>query len=362
LRVLVATDSLSNGGAERQLALTVTNLPDRWDIRCFSVGEGPFSKYLLDRGVGLEIAERRWHYDPLPFLRLWGLVLRWRPHLVHSWGYMTTLAGFPIYRLLGIPYIDGSIRNGDVELTHPSRIDAGFNRATLVVANSRSGLKSAGVTPERGRVIPNGFDFSRLPSTVPERRDGRFTVVMAGRMHPAKDYACFLSAARLLAGSLPEGAVRFRALGDGPDRAHLESEGRDLVESGVLEFGYFPDVVSEVLLADCGVLVTTPSVHLEGCSNAILEYMACALPVIASRGGGTDELVVHGETGFLVAPGNPQEVADRLLWVYSNRVTARAMGAKGSETVRREYCLEAMIRSTELVYAEALARGGRVSV
>lgn len=357
----MATDSLDNGGAERQMALTVTNLPREWDVRCFSTGIGPFAAHLLERGVALEVAERRWHYDPLPFLRLWSIVARWRPDLVHSWGYTTTLAGFPIYRALGIPFIDGSIRNGDVELTHPSRCRAGFNRASLVVANSQCGLLAAGVSAERGRVIRNGFDFSRIPSVLPPRQDDRFKVVMAARMHRAKDYASFLAAARVLVADLGPAALRFVALGGGPDRARLEREGRDLVDAGVLEFGFVPDVVSELLVSDCGVLMTTPSVHLEGCSNAILEYMACALPVICSKGGGTDELVMHGETGLLVAPGDYQGLADQLRWVYSHREAAKAMGLRGAKAVERGYSVEAMIRATQRVYAEALGRGNQPS-
>ena len=353
----MVTDSLVNGGAERQMALTVTNLPRQWEIRCFSAGAGPFAAYLAERGVDLEIVERRWHYDPLPFLRLWSIVGRWRPHLVHSWGYMTTVAGFPIYRALGIPFIDGTIRSGDVGLTHRSRWRVGFNRASLVVANSQCGLVSAGVSADRGRVIRNAFDFSRMPSVPPQRRDERFTVVMAARMHRAKDYASFIAAARVLVADLGAAALRFVALGGGPDRARLELEGRDLMEARVLEFGFVPDVVSELLVADCGVLMSTPSVHLEGCSNAILEYMACGLPVICSRGGGTDELVVHEETGLLVAPGDSQELADQLRWVYSHRAGAKAMGVKGAEMVKREYSVETMIRATEAVYEEALARG-----
>jgi glycosyltransferase involved in cell wall biosynthesis len=356
LRVLVAIDVLEPDGAERQMALTVTNLPKEYEVRCFALADGPFAAYLRDRGIDLEIAERRWKYDPLPLLRLWGTVARWRPHLVHSWGYVTTLAGFPIYRALGIPFIDGTIRTGDVELGRSSRCTAGMDRASLVVANSQSGLTSAHVPPERGRVIRNGFDFSRIAVVPSRREDERFTVVMAARMHPAKDHACFIAAARTLAVDLGPGALRFVALGDGPDRQRLESEARDLIEAGVLEIGYAPDVIPRLLACDCGVLMTAPN-RVEGCSNTILEYMACGLPVVCSRGGGTDELVVHGDTGLLVAPGDDQGLAAQLRWVCEHREAARAMGARAAEMVRREYSLEAMIRATERVYAEAVGAG-----
>jgi glycosyltransferase involved in cell wall biosynthesis len=357
LRVLMAIDTLANGGAERQMALTAANLSKQWEVRCFSVGSGPFAAYLAERGVDVEVVERRWHYDPLPFLRLGSIIGRWRPHLVHSWGYMTTLAGFPIYRAFGTPFIDGFIRTGDVELTGRLRWKIGFDRASLVVANSQSGLISAGVSPERGRVIRNGFDLSRIPPVSPLRTDHRFTIVMAARMHRHKDYDALLSAVRMLAVDLGGSALRCMVLGEGPDRARLESENRDLVDAGVLEFGFVADVIPQLLLSDCGVMMTSPLEAVEGLSNAIIEYMACGLPVICSKGGGTNELVVHGETGFLIAPGDHQELANWLSWVRTHREAAKAMGLQGAETVRREYSVEAMIRATEEVYAEALALG-----
>jgi glycosyltransferase involved in cell wall biosynthesis len=137
----------------------------------------------------------------------------------------------------------------------------------------------------------------------------------------------------------------------------LESDNQDLEEAGVVEFGYVVDVIPELLRCDCGVMMTSFHRHAEGCSNAILEYMACGLPVVCSEGGGTNEFVRHGETGFLVPPGDVQALADRLQWIYEHREPAKAVGLRGAEMVRREYSVEAMIRATEAVYEEALAHG-----
>lgn len=336
------------------MALTVASLPDRWDVQCFSVAGGPFEDYLRERGVSLEVAQRGWRFDPVPFLRLWQKVAVWRPQIVHSWGYMTTLAGFPAFRAFGIPYIDGSIRTGDVRLSRDLRCRLGFDRASLVVANSFAGLRSAGVSSERGRVIRNGFDASRIPASPPPRTDHRFTVVMAARMVRPKDQAALVAAVRILLVDMGPSRFRCVLMGDGAGRRTLESTSRDLVHAGVLEFAYTTDVVSRLLISDCGVLMTARGEALEGCSNSILEYMACGLPVVCSKGGGTDELVAHGETGFLVTPGKPDELARRLCWVMEHPEEARGMGRRGAEIVRRDYSVSAMIRATERVYLEAL--------
>lgn len=353
-RLLITTDHLLQNGAERQMALTVTNLPARWEVRCFSVGDGPFAAFLRDRGVHVTVVERRWRFDPLPFLRLWLTVARWRPEIVHSWGYMTTLTGFPIFKLLGVPFVDSTIRTGDVQLSGYLPHRAGIDRATLVVANCRAGLESACISDQRGRVIRNGFDPSRIPDVAPARRDQRFTVVMAARMTQPKDHETVIAAARLLVDSLGSSTVRFVFLGDGRERPLLESRHRDLVDAGVLEFRHAGDVVPQLLVSDCGVLMTSRHLAVEGCSNAILEYMSCGLPTVCSRGGGTDELVVPGETGFLVAPGDAADLAARLGWIHAHRDAAKEMGNRGAEVVRRDYSVEQMIRATEAVYAEAL--------
>ncbi len=118
-------------------------------------------------------------------------------------------------------------------------------------------------------------------------------VVMAARMHPAKDWRLFFEAARALAREEP--GWRFVAVGDGPERATLLAEAADLVDAGVMEF---PEGGLEVLpliaAADIGVLVTDPRYHAEGCSNSIMEYMACGLPVVCTDSGGNPELVPTG--------------------------------------------------------------------
>ena len=95
------------------------------------------------------------------------------------------------------------------------------------------------IGPEKGRVIYNAFEGERLlgvSSQRPAAADGDpFTVVMAARMAPPKDYATVIRAARLLAGS---GSARWRFLlvGDGPDRPALLAEAADLVAAGVVAF------------------------------------------------------------------------------------------------------------------------------
>jgi glycosyltransferase involved in cell wall biosynthesis len=178
---------------------------------------------------------------------------------------------------------------------------------------------------------------------------------MTARMVAHKDFATVIAAAGDLDARQP-GDWRFVLLGDGPDRSRLVALAGDLVPRGVVEFvdpGL--EVLPLVREADVGVLMSNEAQHTEGCSNAILEYMACRLPVVCSAGGGNPELVLHGETGFLVPGGDREALVGRLRGLAADRGSARRMGEAGRARLAGEFTVERLVRSLERVYWEALS-------
>jgi glycosyltransferase involved in cell wall biosynthesis len=109
------------------------------------------------------------------------------------------------------------------------------------------------------------------------------------------------------------------------------------------------------LLAEADILVR-PSL-LEGMPLAVLEGMAAGLPVVASRVGGTPELVRDGETGFLVEPGDPEQLADRICRLIGDAGLRAAMGRRAREVVEQGYDWDAISRRTVEVYKRATAAG-----
>ena len=93
----------------------------------------------------------------------------------------------------------------------------------------------------------------------------------------------------------------------------------------------------------------------EGCSNAIMEYMSCALPVVCSAGGGNPELVLEGETGYVVPPGDPAALADALALLADRPEIARRMGDAGRRRILEDFSVSRLVRSIERVYWEALS-------
>ncbi len=349
-RVLFLADSLGNGGAERQLALLIKYLPVEWDRRVWSLDGGAFADIIRSTGVDVNISKRSSRFDIRPSIALWKTVISWQPDVVHSWGWMATAAADLICGIKRIPLIDGTIRSGMVPQRRSLANRLSMKWASMVVANSQAGLRAWGISPQRGRVIYNGFDHERLElSNATLSKSGNVVkAVMTGRMVPQKDFDTFLGAARFLLNS-SNYRWQFIAVGNGPDKQRLVDRNAGLIANGQVVFvDGKTDVMPILHDAHIGVLVSNPRVQ-EGCSNSIIEYMACGLPVICGESGGNREVVIDGVTGFIIPPENPTDLAEKLIMLREDMALAQRMGAAGRERILRDFSVEKMVNS----YVEA---------
>ena len=360
VKVLMVINSLANGGLERQLSLLVRSLPDEVERRVWSLDGGPHAAGILAAGIPLRVRARRFRLDVTPAADLWRAIGGWRPDVVHAWEWMPSAAAAPSCQALGIPLIDGSIRMGSVpqQFGRPRRGIMRF--AELVVANSAAGLAAWRIGADKGRVVYNAFEDGRIAAAGPrEGAPGRprpFTVVMAARMDPPKDFLAVIEAARLLGREDPEG-WRFVLVGDGIDRSALLAAGADLVAAGRLSFPQVGiEAVEHMLSADAGVLMSDPAILAEGCPNSIMEYMACGLPVVCADSGGCRELTRDGETGFVVPPRDAGALAARLTYLRDHPDEGARMGEAGRARVATEFTLERMVSDYAALYAEAVRR------
>jgi glycosyltransferase involved in cell wall biosynthesis len=139
----------------------------------------------------------------------------------------------------------------------------------------------------------------------------------------------------------PDGATLI-VLGEGPERPRLEALARELGVRLVLP-GRVPDVASVLRRAD---LLVHPA-RWEGFGLAVLEAMLCSLPVVATNVSSLPELVVDGETGFLVPP----EDVDALAAAIERALDDRAdLGRGGYERARSEFSVERMASRTAALY------------
>jgi glycosyltransferase involved in cell wall biosynthesis len=368
--VLYLIGQLSVGGTERQLLLLAQHL-----------NRTKFRPSVICLSEQAELADALQKLDcPTFVLRrstdgrlrtLWQTCLltrKVRPTILHSFGYASR-AGLLASKLSGTRSNVLSIR---LDPQWASRWTWLFYRfavpwADVVLVNSYqtvATLTSRGLKPRTPpRVIYNGVDvptFDRLSAELPaapfgnghSRNNGASgqTICVVSNLRPPKCLDKLLEAFAIVLRSTPE--TRLWIVGDGPLRASLEDLAKRLgLENHVVFWGTRSDVPALLRHATIGV----NSSRNEGLANAIIEYMAARLPVVATTVGGTPELVIHDETGLLVPPNDPHALAEALLSLLRSPETARRLGAAGRRRIEEHFTVERMVEETEAVY-EALVR------
>lgn len=221
-------------------------------------------------------------------------------------------------------------------------------------------LMQHGFRPERLVYIPNGVDTSQFYPTFwrPGPREGVERILLCvARLEYAKGVDVLLHAwARML--KLPAAwradlRPRLCIAGDGSRRAELE---RLVAELGVQESVEFLGTRHDIawLLQNAWAFVL-PS-RWEGMPNALLEAMACALPCVASRVSGSEDIIEQGSNGLLVEPERPEQLAYALRLLLEDAHLARNLGWRGYETILDCYQLSATVRGCLAFYHHLLSK------
>jgi glycosyltransferase involved in cell wall biosynthesis len=305
-------------------------------------------------GIKIHIIERRnLKKDPRLFISFYKISRIYKPDLIHVWGNMAAFYAIPAKILLKIPMINSQITDAfsivsKGLLSHKTT----FLFSNLIVSNSKAGLLAYSSPPAKSRVIYNGFNFDRVKnlSSKKDIRDKlnintKYVVGMAASFSELKDYTSFIEAANILLSKNKN--ITFLCLGKGDD-----SEYRKLVMSEWIDnvkfLGLQSNVESIMNCCDIGVLST----YTEGLPNSIMEFMALGKPVVVTRGGGTEELVLDNETGCLVKAKSPIEIAEKINYLLENQEIADIMGVKGRERIQSNFTLKSMANQFIKVYEE----------
>jgi glycosyltransferase involved in cell wall biosynthesis len=161
-----------------------------------------------------------------------------------------------------------------------------------------------------------------------------------------KGHACLIEAARIVCRAVP--SAKFVLVGDGAERPKLEQQvGQAGLEKNFLFLGLRQDVPELLACCDLSVL---PS-EAEGLPNSVLESMAAGLPVVATRVGGTPEIIIDGVNGLLVPPRNPPALADAILRVLQDADLARRLSRTGQARMRTRFSYDRLIAQLEQLYS-----------
>ena len=354
-------DTLASGGKERRLTELLKALLHKHgvDYGLAMMSHDIHYKEVLDIGINIQYILRKTRRDICVFQRFYKLIRNYKPDIVHCWDSMTAVYASPVCKLLHCKLINGMVIDSPVRQNifnkYWLRARLTFPFSNVVVGNSQAGLKAYKVPEYKGVVIHPGFNFSRTEN-LSERQALRvqfdivtdYVVGMVATFWEKKDYPTFLKAAHLLLGGRKD--VTFLVIGTGTDYPKV----RELIEKQYMDhfrlLGKRSDIESLINLMDICVLST----FTEGISNSILEYMALGKPVIATRGGGTCEIIADRQTGFLIEPLDADELAGKIEILLNDAELRDKMGSAGRERVRSEFSIDYMVDKYMKLYNELL--------
>ena len=372
--VLQLIDSFNQGGSEWQ-ALQLTrrlSQSDNFTVYVASLSpEGPLRSSIADLSVGpIPSFPLNSFYDANAIRQL-RLCVQWLKSsdikIIHTHDFYTNVFGMAAASLARLPVRIASMRE-TAEMRTPAQKKvqrASYTLAHQIIANSKAvqeTLLRDGLPKDKVSLIYNGLDVTRVSTRIsrsdalslfglPPDRPRQFVTIVANMRHEVKDYPMFLRSAQRVVEAVPNAA--FLLAGEG----ELANEVRRLAsELGISDATFFLgrcENIAELLnISDVCVL----SSKAEGFSNSILEYMAAGCPVVATNVGGASEVIMEGETGYLVSPGDDATMASRIILLLRGPERARQFGAAGKRLVETNFSCEAQLTKTEELYNRLLAR------
>jgi glycosyltransferase involved in cell wall biosynthesis len=371
MRILFLSTSMGMGGADSQLLSAAQELRSRGhEVLIVSLTPlGPMGFEARSVGLPTESLEmRRGFPDPRGLLRLVRIVRAWRPDVLHSHMVHANLMARVLRLIAPVPALVSTIHNihegGRLRMIAYRLTNALVDHMTIVSQAAFDRFVAEGIVPkEILRVVPNGVNTDRFRNLPPGVRESlrhslglerEFVWLAVGRFETAKDYPNMLRAFTAVRERRPESVLLL--VGRGSRQEETEALARDLGLGGAVRFLGVRTDVPEVMSAADGYLMSSA---WEGMPMVLLEAAAAALPIVATKVGGNEEVVRHEGTGFLVPPSDHEALGLAMLRLSElSEPERRAMGERGREHIRTTYDLERVADRWEDLYREVLARKG----
>lgn len=363
------TSSLKIGGAESVLCSLIDHLDSKqFDHHVIYFHDGPYSERLRAKGITLhQVKGFIALYDPVFCLRLYRLIKKIRPDVIHALLWAGNLFGRVIGRMLTIPVVSAIHNNIDQDGMFRNLIDrltATFAQKIVVVSDEAAHtlqLRNRWIPAERIQVINNGVNADEVRARGMQFQKSRYDLGLAdehfvigsvGRFERIKRYDLLLESFALVNNHYP--LTRLVLIGVGSQEYYLRKKAEELGIDQNVVFVIGENAQYYYSIFDCFV----QSSDREGISIALLEAMSFGLPCIVTNISKQHSVLTSGIDGIVVSAGNMRGLADAITQVIVDEVKRVSLGYNAQQTVRDRFSLDTMITAYRRVFTAALSAKG----
>jgi glycosyltransferase involved in cell wall biosynthesis len=372
-KILFIIDNLEFGGGERGFLQIIKALnKKRFEVYVGCMPGNEFSEKLDLLGVPLLPLRMKSKYNTFTVVKLAYLIKTKKIDLIHTQGARADFFARIAIKFTHSPFLISTIQmpvDGFNVGIYRKKLYQFFDRFLeryvdryIVVSDSLKDflIKTRKIPSNKIAKIYNGIETELYnPNLQIENNtklkkllnivDGTYTVCAIGRLCWQKGFEYFLkSIPKILRNN---DNVKFLVVGSGPLEEQLKSLAQRLkIEDRVIFTGFIDDIRSILKIID---LLVVPSI-LEGFPMIILEAMAMAKPIIATNIEGITEQIEDSVTGYLVRPGNHEEISEAVMNLINEQEKGNKLGKNAREFVIEKFTIENMVKKVEEVYEELL--------
>ncbi|MEO3404439.1 glycosyltransferase [Mucilaginibacter sp. CAU 1740] len=367
--ILIVNDALHKGGKERRMLELVKGLiANDYKVVLVLLSDIVEYEYVYSLPIELICIKRKRKFELAAFNKLKSIIKQYRPGIIHSWGFVPSVYLGPLAKIYKIKFVNGIIADAIQNLTIRNKFylmsKISFPFSDRILANSNAGIKAYRPPAGKAQCIYNGIDLKRFEGLKPKEQmiaellgndvaTNHKIVGMVAAFEDRKDFESVTKAAITVCTKMEN--AYFILVGGGSNLERIKAMVPATLSNRIVFPGKRQDVESINNIFDIGVLLTNSSVHGEGISNTIIEYMALAKPVIATRGGGTDEIVNDNVNGYRIDAYAPDQLVEKIELLLNNEQLAKTLGNNGRKLIEDKFSLDIMTSAFINVYKELTA-------
>ena len=361
MKIFIAESSTAVGGQELAVILHAEGLLKRGhELRLILEPESPIARMAVDKRLPVTLMTMRKSRYPEAIVTLRALMARHRPAILQvnssrdSWiGAMASRLVRPRPKLLRIRHISAPLnRNFMTRLLYRHLFDmvvvTGGDKTT------RELVERDGLAPDRVAGFPIGLDVDYFRPAAPDRDlrqefglpKEHLLVGLISYLRSYKGHEYFIEAARIIAAERDD--VTFVIVGEGPEERSIRTRIEQLgLQAQIRMLGFRRDLLNVFRSFD---VFAIPSVEGDTIPQVLMQALAIGIPVVSTTVGSIPDVVIQGETGFVVPPRDAGALAERIAGLLDDAALRTRMGAQGRSLVERLYSLEQMLDRMENVY------------